>query len=81
MAQLLIRKLPDAVKDGLHERARGHGRSMEAEARKILIDFILPSEGDPVLVWLAESERLREQDPDFEFELPERGPAREVVPL
>lgn len=42
MAQLLIRQLPDEVKEGLRERARQNGRSMEAEARTILADCILP---------------------------------------
>ena len=40
MAQLLIRNLPDEVKEGLRERARANGRSMEAEARAILIDIV-----------------------------------------
>ncbi|QIK63296.1 Arc family DNA-binding protein [Leucobacter viscericola] len=43
MAQLLIRQLPDEVKEGLRERARASGRSMEAEARAILTDFIFPT--------------------------------------
>lgn len=42
MAQLLIRNLPDDVKEGLRERARTNHRSMEAEARAILADFIFP---------------------------------------
>ncbi|MFV0433822.1 MAG: FitA-like ribbon-helix-helix domain-containing protein [Leucobacter sp.] len=42
MAQLLIRQLPDEVKEGLRERARLNHRSMEAEARAILADVILP---------------------------------------
>ncbi|QIM15412.1 Arc family DNA-binding protein [Leucobacter insecticola] len=40
MAQLLIRQLPDEVKEGLRELAREKGRSMEAEARAILVDRI-----------------------------------------
>lgn len=40
MAQLLIRKLPDEVKETLRERAQENGRSMEAEARAILVDVI-----------------------------------------
>lgn len=44
MAQLLIRNLPDEVKEGLRERAKSNGRSMEAEARAILVDLIQPSE-------------------------------------
>lgn len=45
MAQLLIRNLPDEVKEGLRERARANGRSMEAEARTILADVLTPSTG------------------------------------
>lgn len=45
MAQLLIRQLPDDVKEGLRERARANGRSMEAEARAILTDIVLPPTG------------------------------------
>ena len=36
MAQLVVRHLDDAVKDGLRRRARAHGRSLEAEVRDIL---------------------------------------------
>lgn len=36
MAQLLIRNLPDEVKERLKRRAKAHGRSVEAEARGIL---------------------------------------------
>ncbi|QIM19554.1 Arc family DNA-binding protein [Leucobacter coleopterorum] len=42
MAQLLIRQLSDEVKEGLRERARTNGRSMEAEARAILTDTVFP---------------------------------------
>ncbi len=36
MAQIIVRNLEQAVKDGLRERARRHGKSMEEEARDIL---------------------------------------------
>lgn len=36
MAQLLVRKLEDDVKEKLQERARRHGRSTEEEVREIL---------------------------------------------
>lgn len=36
MAQLLVRKLPEEVKERLRRRAKLHGRSLEAEAREIL---------------------------------------------
>jgi len=36
MAQLLIRRLADDTKERLKDRAKKHGRSLEAEARAIL---------------------------------------------
>jgi antitoxin FitA len=36
MAQLIVRKLGDDVKERLKARAKKHGRSLEAEARAIL---------------------------------------------
>ena len=36
MAQLLVRDLDDDVKHRLQQRAKRHGRSMEAEVRDIL---------------------------------------------
>ena len=36
MAQLLVRDLPDEVKERLRRRATAHGRSLEAEVREIL---------------------------------------------
>ncbi len=38
MAQLVVRRLDDEVKERLRARARKHGRSLEAEARTILED-------------------------------------------
>jgi len=38
MAQLIVRRLDDGVKDRLKARARKNGRSLEAEARAILED-------------------------------------------
>jgi plasmid stability protein len=37
MAQLLVRNLDQVVKEALRRRARCHGRSMEEEARLILL--------------------------------------------
>ncbi|MGH7925218.1 MAG: FitA-like ribbon-helix-helix domain-containing protein [Candidatus Binatus sp.] len=36
MAQLVVRNLPEGVKESLRRRANRHGQSMEAEARDIL---------------------------------------------
>ena len=38
MAQIVVRKLEDEVKEGLRRRAARHGRSLEAEVREILRD-------------------------------------------
>ncbi len=40
MAQLVVRNLDDAVKEGLRRRATQHGRSMEEEVRAILRDAV-----------------------------------------
>jgi plasmid stability protein len=56
MAQLLIRKLDDDVKERLKARAKKQGRSLEAEARAILEGAA--KEQDP-------SHRLREKEKGF----------------
>jgi plasmid stability protein len=38
MAQLVVRKIEDEVKDKLQRRAKRHGRSVEEEVREILRD-------------------------------------------
>jgi antitoxin FitA len=38
MAQLIVRKLENEVKDKLNRRAKRHGRSVEEEVREILRD-------------------------------------------
>jgi plasmid stability protein len=40
MSAITIRKLPDGAKQRLRMRAAAHGRSMEAEARTILLDAL-----------------------------------------
>ena len=40
MAQVVVRKLEDDVKERLRQRAARHGRSMEAEIRAILRDAV-----------------------------------------
>ncbi|MFT4233136.1 MAG: Arc family DNA-binding protein [Leucobacter sp.] len=78
MAQLLIRNLPDEAKEALRERARGNGRSMEAEARSILVDVVSPPRGVVV-------EYDGPVDPDELFErfgvrlLPKNRGGREVT--
>ena len=49
MAALSIRKLDDDVKERLRRRAASHGRSMEAEVRRILIDAVRDQDESPEL--------------------------------
>ena len=48
MAQLLVRRLDDDVKEKLQKRARRHGRSIEEEVREILRDAVKGEGGKPV---------------------------------
>ena len=49
MAQLIVRNLPDEVVRSLKRRAAGHGRSAEAEHRRILQDVLIPRKGTKTL--------------------------------
>lgn len=40
MTAITIRKIPESAKQSLRMRAASHGRSMEAEARSILLDAL-----------------------------------------
>ena len=40
MGQLIVRRLDDAIKAQIKERAKRHGRSLEAEVRAIVEDAI-----------------------------------------
>ena len=51
MAAITIRQLPEGVKQRLRMRAASHGRSMEAEARIILLDA-LAADAKPDLAWI-----------------------------
>ena len=46
MAQIVVRKLEDEVKEGLRRRAARHGRSLEAEVREILRDAAVAEPGE-----------------------------------
>lgn len=78
MAQLLIRNLPEQAKTALKRRAASHGRSMEAEARAILVDIVLPTDDDPVVLWLADAERWRADIGGVDLPEVERTPSRDV---
>jgi len=49
MAQLIVRNLPDDVVRRLKVRAARHGRSAEAEHRRILEEALRPSTGPRTL--------------------------------
>lgn len=75
MAALSIRDLDDEVRDRLRLRAAAHGRSMEAEARLILVAAVSGTDDGPGLftVLLDRFEALG----GVELDLPERStPAR-----
>ena len=78
MGQILVRNLPDAVKEGLRRRAERHCRSVEAEAREILSAAVAV---DPVLAWLDDSDDLRKQFGGVDLPMPERTAPRPVGPL
>ncbi|MCL2540942.1 MAG: Arc family DNA-binding protein [Nocardioidaceae bacterium] len=65
---VVIRKLPVGVKQALRERAAAHGRSLEAEARAILVDVVFPH--DFVVEWIDGCRDLPAGDA---LELPSRG--------
>jgi plasmid stability protein len=77
MAQLLIRKIDEDVKENLRRRAKRHGISMEAEAREILRAVLLRPESKSYGLG-TEIAKLFRDIPDneepFEFEL--KGPVR-----
>lgn len=78
MSQLLVRNLPDDVKERLRVRAELHNRSLEAEVREILSAAV---NVDPVLGWLDDSASFRTEHGGVELPQPERTAARPVVPL
>ena len=63
MAQLVVRNLPEDVKERLKRRAKRHGRSLEAEVRDILGQVPEPSTKTRVSArdWVDElSRRMQE---------------------
>jgi antitoxin FitA len=76
MASITIRKLDDSVKAKLRIQAARHGRSMEEEARSLLIAAL--SERPKRAPNLAEAIRsLFEPLGGVELEIPPRRPIRE----
>ena len=75
MATLVVRRLDDDIMRGLRERARRHGRSVEAEARAIFAEAIAPRATTRELIEALEGSWIGELDPDQLRERPgtERG--------
>lgn len=76
MASIVVRNLPESVREGLRLRAQNHHQSMEAEVRAILAEAV--SGVDPVLSWLDDSAKLREELGGLDLPMPARSAAREV---
>lgn len=71
MSAITIRKLPDEVKQRLRMRAAAKGRSMEAEAREILLTALdAPPPVD--LTWVEKLIALGDELGGVEIELPPR---------
>jgi plasmid stability protein len=72
MAQLLVRKLDDDVKQRLRERARRHGVSIEEEARAILrAELLRPQKEDEQYGLGTRIAALFRNIPDNDEPLPE----------
>ena len=61
MATLTIRNLDDQVKQRLREQAAQHDRSMEAEARAALAQYVAPTEAVPQQLGLDWFTAMRER--------------------
>ena len=69
MAQLIVRNIEESVKQGLQNRAKLHGHSMEEEIRMILRESVYKKEEkQPVGLGTQIAELFK--DIDFEFEIP-----------
>lgn len=74
MTAITIRKLPDGVKQRLRMRAAVNGRSMEAEARDILVEALsITSRTD--LSWIEQLIEVGYEVGGADLEIPEDRPA------
>ena len=69
MAQIVIRRLDEAVKTRLSERASAHGWSMEEEARQILRNALQADQSGSMALGSRIAERF--SDEGLDSELPE----------
>lgn len=76
MASIVVRNLPEDVREGLRRRAQRHHQSMEAEVRAILAEAVAGV--DPVLAWLDESAVVRTETGGVDLPLPARTAPRDV---
>ena len=78
MTAITIRKLPDEVKQRLRLRAAANGRSMEAEARGILVEALsAPSRTD--LSWIEQLIMIGDELGGVDLEIPDDQPATFAV--
>lgn len=80
MATIVVRNLPDDVKDRLVARAHTHKRSMEAEVRAIIAESLQPAStwGE---TFLRGADEFRRRHGGIDLELPERSLPRETDPF
>lgn len=74
MTAITIRKLPDGVKQRLRMRAAANGRSMEAEARLILVNSLTSTERSD-LTWIEQLIEVGEELGGVEVHLADDQPA------
>jgi plasmid stability protein len=74
VASLTIRNIPEDAKQRFRQRAAAHGRSMEDEARQLILKSVAGNDAPPrkgIFEMLYEASR-----PGFELPIPPRSPAR-----
>ena len=77
MAAITVRNLDDHVKQRLRVRAARHGRSMEAEARAILVEAVSREE-EPDNILLALHKRFAELG-GVDLDIPPRNTPPRIV--
>ena len=74
MASLTIRNIPEDTKRRFRQRAAAHGRSMEEEARQLILTAVTPNDS-PVRKSIGQM--LYEMSrPGIDLPIPPRTPAR-----
>jgi plasmid stability protein len=74
VSAITIRKLPDGAKQRLRMRAAAHGRSMEAEARLILLEALDRTQRAD-LSWIEQLIEVGDELGGVELELADDEPA------